>query len=275
MSKNSCPCGPRVKPACSKRAFTLVELLVVIAIIGILLGMLLPAVQMVRESARRTTCANNLRQLGIGLQAYHSGIQSFPIGVTEWRVRGNPTQRQIAWSAYLLPFIEQQNVFSRLDLKTAFDSEFNKPAAATILPVFICPTGKRGAQTVQGRGPTDYGGIYGERINGPNNPPKGTLVHNVAIALRDIRDGSSNTLIVAEDTGWPDGQWINGRNVFDQAFPINQAPSFENDIHSDHPQGANGAFCDGSVRFLSENMDLIPLAAICTRDSGDSTNELD
>ena len=249
--------------------FTLVELLVVIAIIGVLIGMLLPAVQMVREAARRTSCANNLHQIGLGLHNYHAAHQEFPIGGIEWRSNNDPTKRQLAWSAFLLPFLDQQNVHDQLDLKTAFDSEENRVAAATIIPVFVCPSSQRGKKTVNDRGPCDYGGIYGERISGPNNPPKGTMLHDVAIALRDVTDGSSNTLIVAEDSGWRDGQWINGRNIFDQAFAINRAPFFENDIRSEHPQGANAVWCDGSVRFLAESTDLSLLAAICTRAGGE------
>ena len=77
-------------------------------------------------------------------------------------------------------------------------------------------------------------------------------------------------LIVSEDPGSRDGQWINGRNLFDQAFAINAAPFFENDIRSQHPNGAVGAFCDGSVHFLDQSMDLAVLAAICSRAGGET-----
>ncbi len=249
--------------------FTLVELLVVIAIIGILVALLLPAVQLVREAARRTTCANNLRQIGIALNSYHSSHGKFPIGAVEWRPGNDMSKRQLAWSAFLLPQLEQNNVYERLDLNLAFDHPFNADAAKTILPVFICPSSLRGAETVNGRGPSDYGGIFGERISGPNNPPKGCMLLDVAVKIRDIRDGTSNTLVVAEDSRSPDAQWISGRNIFDQAFAINQAPVFENDIRSEHPSGANGVCCDGSVHFLAESMDLNVLAAICTRAGGE------
>lgn len=250
-------------------AFTLVELLVVIAIIGILIGMLLPAVQSVREAARRTTCLNNLKQIGLALQNYHSAHQEFPVGGTGWRGPWTPDETQIAWSAFLLPFLEQGNVFRQIDFKEAFDSPTNADAAATVIGVFVCPTSLRGTNLTDNRGPCDYGGIYGERITGPNNPPKGLMIYGDSFSHRNITDGSSNTIIVAEDSDFNDGQWINGLNIFDQAFAINAAPAFENDIRSRHPGGANAAFADGHVSFLPENLDLQTLAAICTRAGGE------
>jgi prepilin-type processing-associated H-X9-DG protein len=95
------------------------------------------------------------------------------------------------------------------------------------------------------------------------------MLYERAIRIKEITDGTSYTLIVAEDSGWEDGQWINGLNIFDQAYAINYEPPpgvyRENEIRSEHPGGANGVFCDSSVRFLSENMDTRALAAICTR----------
>ena len=249
--------------------FTLVELLVVIAIIGILIGMLLPAVQAVREAARRTQCANNLKQIGLALHNHHAAKQEFPIGTVEFRLNSDTSQRQLAWSAFLLPFLEQQNVFDQLDLQQAFDAVDNRAAAATVLSNYLCPSTVRETDQPDGRGACDYGGIFGERIISPNNPPKGVMLIDRAISIRDITDGTSHTLIVAEDSKSPDAQWINGRNIFDQAFPINLAPAFENDIRSEHTGGANGVFCDGSVRFLSDSTANEPLAAICTRALGE------
>jgi len=245
-----------------------VELLVVIAIIGILIGMLLPAVQQVREAARRARCQNNLRQIGLALHSHHSALSEFPIGTLEFRLF-DASQRQLAWSAFLLPYLEQNNVFQKLDLDFAFDDVRNAEGAATIISTYVCPSSMRGETLVQGRGPSDYGGIFGERIISPNNPPKGTMLVDRAISIREVIDGTSNTLIVAEDSRSPDPQWINGRNIFDQAFPINQAPIFENDIRSEHPSGANGVFCDGSVRFIGEGISNPALAGICTRDQGE------
>ena len=265
-----CACHQTIaRPA----GFTLVELLVVIAIIGILIGMLLPAVQAVREAARRTQCANNLKQIGLALHSHHFALQEFPIGTVEFRLGSDTSQRQLAWSAFLLPYLEQSNVHDQLDLLQAFDAADNQVAAATVLSVYICPSASRETEQPNGRGACDYGGIFGERIISPNNPPKGVMIIDQAISIRDITDGTSNTLIVAEDSRSPDAQWINGRNIFDQAFPINQAPAFENDIRSEHPGGANGVFCDGSVRFLSDSTADEPLAAICTRALGEVVGE--
>lgn len=236
-----------------------------IAIIGILVSMLLPAVQAVREAARRTVCQNRLKQIGLALQNYHSAHQEFPVGGTGWRGPWSPNETQIAWSAFILPFLEQTSVFEQIDFDRAFDSADNAEGAATVIATFVCPSSRRGSELSDGRGPCDFGGIYGERITGPNEPPKGLMVYGTARSHRDIPDGSSNTMIVAEDSDFSDGQWINGRNVFDQAFAINAAPAFENDIRSRHSAGANAVFADGHVRFLNEQMNLMTLAAICTR----------
>jgi prepilin-type N-terminal cleavage/methylation domain-containing protein len=252
--------------------FTLVELLVVIAIIGVLVALLLPAVLSTRNSALRIQCVNNLRQVGLGLNIYHGAHNEFPPGGVEWRAHENHTARQLAWSAYLLPFIEEQAVYERLDLETPFDSEENADAASSMLSVYICPVSLRGAQLVDGRGPCDYGGIYGERITSRNDPPKGTMLYDQPIRIREITDGTSHTLIVAEDSQFRDGQWINGRNIFDQAFAINQAPNFENDIRSQHRGGANAVCADGSVHFLVDTTDLTLLAGLCTRAGGEVAN---
>lgn len=208
--------------------------------------------------------------MGLALQQHHEARGSFPPGGIEWRPPGETSQRQLAWCVFLLPYLEQQSLFDALDLQQPFDSPANAPPAATILPVFLCPSSPRGVQRVEGRGPCDYGGIYGERIQGPNNPPKGTMIYDHRYSSSDVSDGLSNTLIVAEDTGWPDGQWINGRNLFDQAYAINAAPRFENDIRSHHPGGAQAILANGSVRFLDEATDLRVLAALCTRAGGEA-----
>ncbi len=255
-------------------AFTLIELLVVIAIVGILLALLLPAVQAVRESSRRMQCQNNLHQIGIGLQNYHAAFNKFPPGGIEVRPE-TPGGKQLAWSAFVLPFMEQNAVFGQINFNYAFDHPINAEVAKTPIEAFLCPSTPRDTPLIQERGATDYGGIYGERILSTNYPPRGVMIHDIAIRFRDITDGSSRTLMISEDAGFRDGQWINAWNLFDQAFPINRAPKFENDIRSFHPQGAMGLFADGSVSFLNEDIDIEVLASLCTRNGHETVADLD
>jgi len=263
----------RLSTSASRRAgMTLVELLVVIAIIGALVGLLLPAVQQSRESARRAQCLSNLRQMGLGLHIYHETYCAFPIGCVERRMNSSKTPRQLSWCAWLLPYVEQQALYASLDLSTSFDSPQNALAAATELPIYICPSVDRSAQEpASGRGPCDYGGIYGPRFRGEkNDPPRGMFLYGAAVTLAMVTDGASQTLAIAEESIFlPAGEWISGMNVFDVGFAINTAPAIDNDIHSQHPGGANGLMVDGSARFMADATATEVLSAICTRGGGE------
>ncbi len=251
--------------------FTLIELLVVLAVIGVLIALLLPAVQAAREAARRTQCLANLRQVGIALQNYETSVGCFPPGGWEWRPPRNTTRRQLAWSALILPQLDQATLHSALNLTTPFDSSQNTTAAATVVSTYLCPTEPRSdsERWVNGRAVCDYGGLNGQRITGPNTPPNGAMLYDRPLRAAQIRDGLSQTIVVGEDAGFVDGQWINGLNLFDQAYPINKAPAFENDLHSEHNGGAHALFGDGSARFLKETMSPRTLAALCTRAGGE------
>lgn len=250
---------------------TLVELLVVIAILGMLFGVLLPTVQAAREAARRTSCVNNLRHVGCALHGHLLAKREFPVGCLEWKAGLGGSNRCLAWSAFILPWLEQQDVADRLDLHQPYDAAANRSAASAVMPVFVCPSADRSGWTVGGYGRSDYGGVAGERIVGPNSPMKGPLIHETGFAEAQITDGLSKTIFVAECAAgaWSDGQWINGRNLYDQAFAINW-PTSEDEIRSRHPGGANGLVGDGAVQFLTETVDTHVLAAACTRARGES-----
>jgi prepilin-type processing-associated H-X9-DG protein len=270
-------------------AITLVELLVVIALIGVLVAILLPAVQASREAARRGACQNNLRQIGVALHAYHDAHKQLPIGCVDKRVpRTNPNGRQLAWSAELLPHLEEWALSQQIDVSSPYDSATNSPAAATVLCVFLCPSTVRFAPGRDGavvsnpvatggsgdyRGAAiDYGGIYGAAQTSPS--ANGVFLYDRPVKLTEITDGTSHTLAIAEDAGrgWlMDGEWINGENIYDVSNPINTQQ--HNEIWSDHPGGAMALWCDGGATFLAEATELPVLRAICTRARNDSTND--
>jgi prepilin-type N-terminal cleavage/methylation domain-containing protein/prepilin-type processing-associated H-X9-DG protein len=263
-----------------RTGFSLIELLVVIAIIGLLLSLLLPAVQAAREASRRLGCSNNLHQIGIGMHGYHDTYKRFPMGGLEMRslrlTNGSPRYPhgvQLAWSACILPFIELQSIAKQIDYKKGFDSPENAQAASEIISTYLCPSVSRQSYATQGRGACDYGGIYGERIVSNNSPARGVLIYTQYVRIREITDGTSRTLMVSEDCQSQDMQWINGLNVFDVSYAINTAPAVDDDLHSKHMGGVNGLMADGAVRFLANEMDLQTLAAICTRNGDEAIGD--
>jgi prepilin-type N-terminal cleavage/methylation domain-containing protein/prepilin-type processing-associated H-X9-DG protein len=186
--------------------FTLIELLVVIAIIGILIGLLLPAVQFVRESARRTQCLNHAKQISLALLAFEDSKQKLPPGCTY--------PEMAMWSAFILPHLEQEVLFQTLDLQGpwAYVSNANAAACSTYLSVFQCPSSGipqhvPDAQGISGRVPCSYLAC----ASGTNDRESGPLPHvgepetgdglflmNKQIRLRDITDGQSNTVLMGE-----------------------------------------------------------------------------
>lgn len=253
--------------SCSRRrkGFTLVELLVVIAIIGILVSMLLPAVQFAREAARQTNCRNHQHQIGIALQAYHNVHRSLPIGCLEWRFWGQSQKRKnLAWSAFLLPQMGEQALYEAIDFEYAFDHPRNAEAASVVVESYLCPT--EIPQGITGRAEISYGGLYGERLI-DSKPDDGVFLYEQRIRYRDCLDGLSNTMATGEDMIGPDSEWINGGNVFVQSHPINDDRAWvgDNEIRSLHPAGAMVLFLDGSVHMLNESLDRIVLGQMITR----------
>jgi prepilin-type processing-associated H-X9-DG protein len=240
---------------------------------------LLPAVQAAREAARLAHCKNNLRQVGLALANYHGAFSTFPIGCRD------DGGLQIAWSAAVLPFLDEHGVAGRFDQIAAYNSLANREAASTIIATYLCPS----ASTAPERhGPTsgdlnengawdpgddlawtDYGGMFG--VGDPRLPlGNGVMIYEEAVSMRQITDGASRTIIVGEDSGRGlslHGTWADGQNIFDQTGPVRRTQN--NELYSDHAGGAHALFCDGSVHLLATHMDLKPLFALCTRAEGD------
>ena len=237
---------------------SLVELLVVMFVIACLIGLLLPAAQAARESARRVSCLNNLRHVGCGLHGHLLATSG--------------AERCRAWSGRILPWLEEQPLADLLDFAKPFDHPANAAAGAAAPAVYRCASADRPAALVAGLGRTDYGGVTGERITSPNNPEKGVLVHDRGFAVREIADGLSRTVFVGECAAgqWPDGQWINGRNLFDQAYAVNW-PTWEDELRSRHPGGGHALFGDGAVRLLDDVEKDYILAAL-TINGGNQTH---
>ena len=264
------------------RGFTLIELLVVIAIIAVLIALLLPAVQAAREAARRIHCVSNLKQIGIALHGYHDQSNTFPAG--GWI--SVPTQPQtlnmnIGWSAVVLPWLEQRPLYDNLNLSFRYNDRPNSTAGYTILSIYLCPSEPRASLWGKSSGDTfntgdaDYGGMYGPRgltsKTDTNNPPRGPLIFNQNIAIREITDGTSKTIMVGEAPEAINALWVSGHNCFDQAAAINARPKteFGEELTSQHPGGVNVLLGDGSVRFLKDTTALPTLRALGTRAGGE------
>jgi prepilin-type N-terminal cleavage/methylation domain-containing protein/prepilin-type processing-associated H-X9-DG protein len=303
--------------------FTLIELLVVIAIIAVLIGLLVPAVQKVREAAARTQCQNNLHQIAVALHNYHDAHKAFPPGRTTG-LNGNAPwfPAQHSWSAAVLPYIEQGNVYKLYNYTKDWNNPANYPAIRTQVLIFNCPatpTGPREDNTIAAAGACgDYStisaikwfvgincfGYPGLNANTPDDPRLvGALIRDQKTRITDIRDGTSNTIMVGEDAGRPgayasggalanpalgipmkEGGWADPGAPFsiDGSNPDGTVPggcsincSNNSEMYSFHDGGANVCFADGSVRWLSSSVDLCTLAAISTRAGGEQFNAQD
>jgi prepilin-type N-terminal cleavage/methylation domain-containing protein len=272
---------------CARRrpAFTLIELLVVIAIIAILIGLLLPAIQKVREASDRSTCQNNLKQLSLGLNAYHDSYKQFPAGFNRFQT----TKYGWAWGAYVLPYIEQTNVFNACDTPNA--NPVDKGAAIrTVIATFRCPsdtatefnnrkwTWEDGvtAPTPKVEPATaNYVAMAGSTRQGHTN--NGIFFRGSKIRMADIKDGTSNTILLSERatavgtlnygaavwaaTAEADHDKDSYYDVLCQTSrPVNWTGTNESDyrhsvIASQHPGVAGVAMADGSVRTISENIE--------------------
>jgi hypothetical protein len=296
---------------------------VVIAIIGILIALLLPAVQAAREAARRIRCASNLRQLATALHNYEVAHGCLPPGAL--------SANQLGWRVFILSYIEQTSLYSRFSFAAGpFDGDPNNEGpnknlfALNRIDTFLCPSVERvmathGTSTLLDGRQTytaHYSGVAGPTGNDPRGVPypwkadspapgtggfalSGVFLVDCSVRMAEITDGASNTLAIGEiampesttygPAGGGDGaSWVRGfghrgnysnpqgtsscKNV---VYGINMPNPTATDFNSDpfsslHPGGADFAKCDGSVVFLSEDIDLTVYKSTASRDSGET-----
>lgn len=274
-----------------RRGFTLIELLVVIAIIGVLIALLLPAVQQAREAARRTQCRNNLHQMGIALHNYADAHQCFPSGYIAGSSTITDTTPGWGWGALILPQLDQTALFNSINFRLPMEDPSQAIALKTYLNVYICPSDitsggpfnitSDAANTVVVTQvtPSSYIGNVGNDDSEVDVPTwNGVLFRNSRVRFAEITDGPSNTIIVGERT-WTQtkGTWAgapqggltragdknNFPNVTEPAsFLIlghthwinikNDPDGGMDDYASLHYGGAHFLFGDGSVKFLKD-----------------------
>ncbi|MGC4003601.1 MAG: DUF1559 domain-containing protein [Pirellulales bacterium] len=288
-----------------RRGFTLVELLVVIAIIGILVALILPAIQAARESARRSQCENNLKQQGLAVQLHLEARKFFP---HSWP-NGEPNT---IWGRSLLPYLEESTLDKAFDPKIGIADGANAALAATPLAVYKCPTSLSPATyeyTYAGGpktyGTSDYKGVEGVNANDPLFAAWGRVnwlpgvIGRVPVRLRQVIDGTSKTVTVCESPGgfdlygpnfqkstfvasiWyhTDGSWVGralcGLNPTAAGPPngvalctINCTSIYDGPPYSFHPGGAQVMVADGSVHFLPEETDATILGALFSYNDG-------
>jgi prepilin-type N-terminal cleavage/methylation domain-containing protein len=278
----------------SRSGFTLIELLVVIAIIAVLIGLLLPAVQKVREAASRTKCINNLKQIGIGLHAYHDARNRLPPGGDNAAGASNACtgsqacrDNEWSWAYQLLPYVEQQAVFNNANDTTVKQS---------LIPLYYCPT-RRSPKTYNNVCMIDYAVNSGTDTSNWSN---GVIVKSrsaalvpYVIRLTDITDGTSNTVMAADkrlnvaefgnlandNEGYVTCGWNGDYEVYRlgtnvPAPDINQAGNTVtyNEFGSSHPNVISVLFADGAVRPVRYSIDQATWQKASKRNDGQAFN---
>ncbi|HVV99278.1 MAG TPA: DUF1559 domain-containing protein [Planctomycetaceae bacterium] len=293
-----------------KSGFTLIELLVVIAIIAVLIALLLPAVQQAREAARRSQCKNNMKQFGLALHNYHDTFSCFPVGgFYEGTSGGVNIGNGLSWHVMILPYLDQSPLYNQLNFlsNSHLTPASNLALCTQPLPVMFCPSGSQLQSTFNsefsGTTPTystHYYGIMGPKGTNPVTnaaypwdnsiaghggfATSGILLRNALTRMRDVTDGTSNTLMVGEisyNTANCYRIWLRGCdgspcasvkniNTGINLTPYNGSNNF-NDVSfgSMHTGGAQFLSADGGVHFLSQNISFTVYSAVGSRNGGE------
>ena len=274
--------------------FTLVELLVVITVISVLIALLLPAVQAAREAARRCSCSNNLKQIGLALHNYEGQHGSFPSGAHLQRNR----TKGISWRVMLLPFIEQQNLYT--EIKPLPNGEAQNWGPRThVVDTYLCPSAAPPSPNLLALHPSNYAGVMGAKLPhrafisfnlGANTIcgevyGDGVLFPNSRVRLARITDGTSKTLAVGEQL-YISRDWLTGL-TFEKRFPMlctgatknmtykintdyeRSIPANNLPFASEHAGGAQFTLADGSVHFIQDSIDFTILQDLATRRGGE------
>ena len=229
-------------------------------------ALLLPAIQQAREAARRTQSKNNLKQIALALHNYADTYQGFPAG-THPNEKLKPEER-LSWQAAILPFIEQSALHQSINFEEAWDDESNKKAAETRVPIYMNP----GYPAVPvGAAETHYVGIAGLGKDAPilpaNSNRAGVFAFNRKTSFRDITDGTSNTMMMSEASG-QFGSWIAGGNATIRSLTKKPYINGPDGIGGPSRGGVNVGLADGSVRFVSENVDPVIFERLSTMADG-------
>lgn len=258
------------------RAFTLVELLVVIAIIGVMVGLLLPAVQAAREAARRMSCSNNLAQLGLAAHNFEFSMEHLPSGAInpDGPIRSEPIGQHVSYLVQLLRYVEQQGIADHFEITEGAYAETNAAARSIVISVFLCPSSASIMNADDSVALTNYAGCHHHDEAPIASDNTGLLFLNSRVRYGEIYDGSSNTILIgemlpyADSLGWTSGTRATLRNtgtlintlnaqrrggLFPE-LPEDVGPLWVGGFGSHHPGGAQFCFADGSVRFLSESI---------------------
>ena len=269
-----------------RKAFTLVELLVVIAIIGLLVSLLLPAVNAAREAARMTTCKNRIRQTGLALLAYEGAHRTLPSGWIADEPEGEPGW---GWATQILPFVEETPLHDSFNTKTSISDLANDSSRNVFLQIYSCPSDptrevvsldlETGPAITVGR--ANFVGVFGSNeIEDEPSEGNGILFHNSNMPLRKVRDGLSKTFLVGERASrLGPSVWIGSISGVDEGMarvvgstdhPPNSAEGHFDDFSSHHPTGAHFVMCDGSTRLFADDVNEKIYQALATRNGGET-----